>query len=252
MSFDETRSIPILPKMEDLQEALVNASLYDEDEDFITQIGDVYVFTKSTIWTPTQVISLDSVIATVDETPVGRAPSLGFASGRWLDNSGGTVAELQTPEALDGGILYTVVFRCHDLVTFDRIAVNLTSPASSGSGRLGIYTSSGNGTPDVLVVECSTTFDTSTAGVKELPTKVRLYPGYYFLALTHDSPTPVEVMAFSAVGAPLFLGWPASIISTCEMVIQATFPFGPLPAVFPSPLSYSTLCPPRLTLRVAT
>ena len=251
MSFSVTRTVIAQPNMSDLQEALLADGTFANVLDFITNTGDEYIFTKTTAWTVIDEAQLDIVILALLEIPIGKGLPLGVASGRWIDNSAGSIAETTTPEILTGNVVWAAVFSCKDFLTFDKISIEITGAGSiGGEGRLAVYEPDGSGEPGELVAEASDVFATGTVGVKELPISIRLHPGYYFIAIVHDSPAPISVLAYSAIGAPLFLGWPSSSIINCQLVLSAAMSYGALPLVFPGTRSYSTLCPPRFSLRI--
>lgn len=65
-------------------------------------------------------------------------------------------------------------------VTFNQVAVEVTTAVASSTVRLGLYTMSSTGTPNELIADWGTV-DTSSLGAKTITIDQTLFPGTYFL-----------------------------------------------------------------------
>jgi len=81
--------------------------------------------------------------------------------------------------------------------TFDRIAINVTTPAT-GNARLGIYFDSGAVYPGALLLDAGTV-TTETLGIRALTITLNLPPGLYWLARLQDAAPSIQ--GLSTTGA---------------------------------------------------
>ena len=149
--------------------------------------GDLLVGTaadtvnKLTVGTDGRILVADS---TASEGVSWFQPPLVHTSGNyyswWLNSGSGFVTGL--------GDMYLTPFRVVKTTTYTKIAVRITTGASTGrAARLGIYTSS-SGLPNSLVVDAGAVSG-ATTGSKSITINETLTPGIYWLAAAMQGPS---------------------------------------------------------------
>lgn len=114
-------------------------------------------------------------------------PWLPHVAGRYYGTPIGSGASATTG-AVTADILYAIPFIVPDTHTYDRIAVECTTQdaVEPNDARLGIYTDSGAGAPDALVLDAGE-IDLTGTGAKEITISQQLTPGWYWLAFVTES-----------------------------------------------------------------
>jgi hypothetical protein len=138
-------------------------------------------------------------------------------------------------------------------MTFDRIAINVTTAASSGGvARLGIYADNGACYPGTLVLDAGEVATDST-GVKELTISTKLQGGkLYWLAVITGVATGTTVRAIDRAAAYPINGLDSALGTSPFLGYAVTQTYGTLPTTFPgSPTDWS-LHVPLIALRKAS
>lgn len=105
-----------------------------------------------------------------------------FRTGEYIETLLGTTA---AANALTANKLYAVPFVVARAMTFDRIAVQVTTLAAGSSIRLGIYNDGTNLYPGALLLDAGEV-SAATTGVKAITINQALTKGLYWLALVSD------------------------------------------------------------------
>lgn len=167
-----------------------------------------------------------------------------MVTGRYYSPVGGTPSTAATAINTAVALPYMVPAAC----LLDRIAVEVTTAAASGTCRLGIYADD-NGTPGALLLDAGTV-DTSTTGAKEITISKRLDSGLVWLVATNQG-AAATLRAVSGVQAPEGIG----AISVADFATPFTGYYrngvgGALPTTFGTPGGI-TAAAARVSVRAA-
>lgn len=117
----------------------------------------------------------------------------------------------------------------------DTIAIEVTTLAALGVGRIGVYSSVSNDNfyPDALLAD-SGEFSTATTGVKSATVNVELEPNrIYWLAVVFGVAAPVlRVPASNAMANPL--GHPATLGGNTSRRMVSGYAYAAFPSTFPA------------------
>jgi hypothetical protein len=117
--------------------------------------------------------ALLAVPATTESPPVAAPYSPGRYFSMGLPGDGGT---------LNTGLIGLTPFLVRHEATFDSIAIEVVTPQSSSSIRVGIY--GANGSQLGALLAGSAALSSATVGLRSSPAQLTLNPGLYFLAYT--------------------------------------------------------------------
>ncbi|BAY64996.1 hypothetical protein NIES22_50970 [Calothrix brevissima NIES-22] len=138
-----------------------------------------------------------------------------------------------TTGTLSTGFIYYVFYYLPVASNFDRICVNVTTQASAGNtGRLGIYSLSGN-TPTSLIVDAGDVAIDST-GAKEATINTSLAPGWYALAFMQSGGTAAFSIAGTSASVAGYVYGTTSVSTTFNSCLRATQSYGSLPSTAPT------------------
>ena len=105
-----------------------------------------------------------------------------------------------TTPALGADTLYGIPIYVPRTMTFDRIAIHVTTGAVSSNIRLGIHKLGTNLYPGVLVLDAGEV-DSATTGVKTITISQQLAKGLYFVALVSNGTPSVAGASPTSFGA---------------------------------------------------
>jgi len=185
----------------------------------------------------------------VDDTPANGATTVPPSSNWAFDHAAALDAHTKNPYEiyrtgeyiLPGhySITATVALAANQLeafpivvsrdMTFDRIAIEVTTLADPSNIRLGIYNNGTNLYPGTLLLDAGAVSG-ATTGVKTITISQQLVKGIYFLAIVADATPTVRGLA---VTVPL-LGLRATLLYAVEQQWRAAFTYAALPNPFTS------------------
>jgi hypothetical protein len=151
-----------------------------------------------------------------------------------------------TTLTLSANFLHAVPFFTPVARTATRLAIQVTT-AVAGQARLGVYQDDGSVYPGSLIRDAGVV-DTGTTGFREITalTISLLANVLYWLVIT-TSANP-HISASSAGTLWQILGLGPDLNAPSGNSWSVAFPFGPLPATFPTGASISTTALPRIAL----
>jgi hypothetical protein len=151
--------------------------------------------------------------------------------------------------AMVANTLFALPLWVAEAMTLDRLAINVTTAASSTNTRIGIYaaTSLAAWYPSALVLDAGAV-DTGTTGVKSLTISQALAGGRpYWLALL-SSGTPTFRGSNNVWTAPI-LGTDSTLPATGATALTVAQTYGALPSTFPSGGGRRTVATPMVFWR---
>lgn len=184
---------------------------------------------------------------TIPNIPATPTPFWGVSTWQRLQNGA------QGTQATTLNTMYAVPFMPPRIYTLTDIAIAVTTAATSGVARLGLYSSLSTGFPGNLIQEIGTvsTAATSTGLVKTLSPSVVLYPGnLYYLSLV--SQTAAATYRTRAIDDPLILSSAAApnlTGSNSSIINSSSTTSGVLPLSWGTPSSTSPGPGPEFVIR---
>ena len=167
-----------------------------------------------------------------------------LAPGQYFTNTFGDMKWQTDPTTLTVNRLYAYPFVVARKMTFDRIAVMVTTLAAGASARLGIYNSDADLKPSSLVLDAGEISVAST-GLIAASINQQLAGGLYWLGLVTDG-TPETYRYYLR---PTPMGLDASLAWLCAVYVAHVY--GALPDPFGA-AGVSTSPNPVMFLRVAS
>lgn len=107
-------------------------------------------------------------------------------SGHWYAPDG---RENQTLTTTANRLMFSP-FDTPDVITLDRVTINVLTGASGSSVRFGVYSDTGGGKPGSLIEEFGAITTTGTGDMTPLTVSRTLQPGRYYLAAVAQGGTP--------------------------------------------------------------
>ncbi len=156
-------------------------------------------------------------------------PDIVMRTGQYIYPQGGSI----TTASINPNVLFGSLFPIVRAMTFDRIAIDVEVPASSGKlARLGIYGVGTNLAPGALLLDAGTVAIDST-GVKAITISRAFTSGLYFTALVCNEAFQMRCVVISAIPR-IYYGLKETDFSYCYVTSYAASAYGALPNPFPA------------------
>lgn len=167
-------------------------------------------------------MGLDFIAQSQAVTPAYRK----WLTGRYYGGQWGPM-NTTTPTV---GLLALVPLWVPRAVTIDRVGVEVTTLAASGTARVGIYNADANDLPTTLLLEATAAaqLDCSTTGVKESTISQALSPGLYYTAFVAQT-AAATFRNCTGPAAPVESTTMSNVPNNCYYQLSVT---GALPATF--------------------
>lgn len=168
----------------------------------------------------------------------------GYVSGRYY----GDIRQSATSTgSITAGNWNTCLFFCSKTTTFDRIGIEITTPAAAGkNARLCIYNAGSNGIPGSLLLNAGTVA-IDAAAICDITISQQLTPGWYYLACNLEATATLRTI--TTIYRNNFLG--SADYSTIGSGINYTLAYANgAPDPFGTPTTYTGSIP-NIQLRAA-